>query len=43
MFIIMIFYNNIDTQVRSLTSLRMNPDCYGPMLIPAVMSKSLGY
>ena len=32
-------YNNIDTQVRSLTSLGMDPDSYGPMLIPIVMSK----
>ena len=32
-------YNNIDTQVRSLTSLGMDPDSYGPMLIPVVMSK----
>ena len=32
-------YNNIDTQVSSLTSLGMDPDSYGPMLIPAVMSK----
>ena len=32
-------YNNIDTQVRSLTSLGVDSDSYGPMLIPAVMSK----
>ena len=32
-------YNNIDIQVRSLTSLGMNPDSYGPILIPVVMSK----
>ena len=32
-------YNNIDTQVRSLKSLGMDPDSYGPMLIPVVMSK----
>ena len=32
-------YNNIDTQVRSLTSLGMDPDSYGPMLIPVVLSK----
>ena len=30
-------YNNIDTQVHSLTSLSMDPDTYGPMLIAAVM------
>ena len=30
-------YNNIDIQVRSLTSLGMNPDSYGPILIPVVM------
>ena len=32
-------YNNIDTQVCRLTSLGMDPDSYGPMLIPAVMSQ----
>ena len=32
-------YNNIDTQVRSLTSLGMDSDSYGLMLIPVVMSK----
>ena len=32
-------YNNIDTQVRSLTSLGVDPDSYGQMLIPVVMSK----
>ena len=32
-------YNNIDIQVRSLTSLGIDPDSYGPMLIPVVMSK----
>ena len=32
-------YNNIDTQVPSLTSLGMDPGSYGPMLIPVVMSK----
>ena len=32
-------YNNIDTQVRSLTSLGMDPDRYGPMMITVVMSK----
>ena len=31
-------YNNIDTQVCRLTSLGTDPDSYGPMLIPAVMS-----
>ena len=30
-------YKNIDTQVHSLTSLSMDPDTYGPMLIAAVM------
>ena len=32
-------YNNIDTQVRSLTNLDMDPDSYGPMMIPIVMPK----
>ena len=32
-------YNNIDTQVCRLTSLGMDPDSYGPMLISVVMSK----
>ena len=32
-------YNNIDTHVRSLTSLGMNLESYGPMLIPVVMSR----
>ena len=32
-------YNNIDTQVRSLTSLGMDLESYGPMLIPVVMSR----
>ena len=32
-------YNNIDTQVRNLTSLGIDPDSYGLMLIPVVMSK----
>ena len=32
-------YNNIDSQVRSLTSLGVDSDSYGPMLIPVVMSK----
>ena len=31
-------YNNIDTQVCRLTSLGMDPDSYGLMLIPAVLS-----
>ena len=32
-------YNNIDTQVRSLTCLGMDLESYGPMLIPVVMSR----
>ena len=32
-------YNNIDTQVHSLSSLGVDPDSYDPMLIPVIMSK----
>ena len=32
-------YNNINTQVRSFTSLGMDPDSYGLMLILVVVSK----
>ena len=32
-------YDNIDTQVHNLTSLGMDTDSYGPMLIPVVISK----
>ena len=34
-----ILYDTIETQVRSLNSLRLDPKSYGPMLIPVVMSK----
>ena len=36
------FYKNIDTKVRSLTSLGMSSDGYSPMFIPFVMSKLPG-
>ena len=32
-------YDNIDIQVHNLTSLGMDTDSYGPMLIPVVISK----
>ena len=32
-------YDNIEVQVRSLTSLGLNNENYGPMLIPIIMSK----